>query len=232
MAINYVRPADPWQDVPVQRTPVRATWLDGVDDTLVDLAGAGGRVPSLEALLALLSPTTPAGQWFAATSPNNQATGAIPNNTMRVAPWLVLRTLSIDRLLVDVSAAGEAGSKIRVVIYGDNGTGYPGSLVLDAGQVAGDAIAVPTLTVALTMPPGLYWIGGGSQSAPTTLPTVRIIGGGWNPPVRLLLGTGTPAAGITTCGYSQSSVSGAAPTPFTATFATTNAVPRILARVA
>jgi hypothetical protein len=230
MAIIYQRPPDPWQDVPAQRTPVRASWLDGVDDTLTDLTGPSGRVGSLEALLALLAPTTPAGQWFAATSPNNQATGAIPNNTMRVAPWLILRTTRVDRMMMDISAAGEAGSKIRLILFGDNGTGYPGDLVLDGGQVAGDAISLPIWTVNLTLAPGLYWVGGGTQLAPTTLPTMRIIGGGWNPPVRLLLGTGTPAAALTTCGYSQGAVSGAAPSTFTTTFASSNAVPRVLAR--
>lgn len=63
---------------------------------------------------------------------------------------------------------------IRLGIYNDNGTGYPNTLLLDAGVVTGDTNAVKEITISQALPVGLYWLVAVAQGAPTTLPTVRI----------------------------------------------------------
>lgn len=159
-------------------------------------------------------------------SPHSTSTsGTLTNNTLRLAPWYVPVACAIDRLGGDIATVGEAGSKVRLGIYGDNGTAYPGALVLDGGQIAGDSATVQELTVSLTLSPGLYWIGGVVQSATTTQPTVRI-NNNWYGPVMLALTTSAPAASATATGYAQSSVSGALPANFTTSVTASGSAPR------
>ena len=106
-----------------------------------------------------------------ATSTN----GAMGNGTGRFSPWTVRRTMQFVRIGAEVTAAGEAGSVVRLGIYADDGTGYPGALVLDAGTIAGDSATVQEITIAQVLTPGLYWIGGVVQNAPATRPSLRCI---------------------------------------------------------
>lgn len=172
-----------------------------------------------------------AGQYMITTSPGTATTnGALGNNTLRVAPWVVNRAISIDRVGAEVTTIGEAGSKFRIGVFADTGSCYPGAVLLDAGQIAGDSATVQDLTVALTLAPGLYWIGGAVQSAPTTQPTMRVTTT-WHPPVPIAVGTSAPSAGATMVGYSNASVSGALAT-FTATVGNVSAAARIHVRLA
>lgn len=172
------------------------------------------------------------GQYLYLASPGGVATSAtLANGTLRLFPLLVETTLKIDRLAADVSVIGDVGSKLRLGIYADTGNAYPGALLLDAGQIAGDSATVQELTVSLTLPPGLYWAGGAVQAVTTTQPTVRILAN-WTPPVLLSVGASLPAGGGTGVGYSQSSVTAALPGTFTATVALAGSAPRLLARAA
>lgn len=172
-----------------------------------------------------------AGQYLLTTSPAAAATnGALGNSTLRVAPWVVTRTIAIDRIGADIATVGEAGSKLRIGIFADTGNCYPGAVLLDAGQIAGDSATTQDLTVSLTLGPGLYWIGGAVQSAATTQPTVRVTSN-WQPLVPISVGSSAPTAGTTMVGYSQSSVTGALGT-FSGTVANISAAPRIHVRLA
>lgn len=179
-----------------------------------------------------LGPVPVAGAYVQTVSPAATGTSsALGNGTLRLAPWVVTRTIGIDRLGADVATVGEAGSKFRIGIYADNGNLYPGTLVVDAGQIAGDSATVQELTVAVTLSPGVYWIGGVSQSAPTTQPTMRVTST-WQPPVLVSAGTSTPSAAATQVGYSQTGVTGALPSTFTSTVASVLATARVFARIA
>lgn len=100
------------------------------------------------------------------------------NGTGRFSPWVVNRTMSLSKIGTEVTAAGEAGSLVRLGIYADDGTGYPGALVLDAGTIAGDSVAVQEVTISQVLAPGLYWVGAVVQNAPSTQPRLRTIAGG------------------------------------------------------
>jgi hypothetical protein len=177
-------------------------------------------------------PNPAAGQYLLTSSPGQATTSnTLGNSTLRLAPWLVETALRIDRIGGDVATVGEAGSKIRLGIYGDNGGLYPGTLLLDAGQIAGDSATVQELTVSLTLAAGLYWIGGAVQSATTTQPTVRIQQN-WTPPVATPLGASLPTAGQGAVGFQQTSVTGALPSTFTATVTVSGSAPRVLVRTA
>lgn len=177
-------------------------------------------------------PAVPAGQYIYTTSP--QAAGAVNtlgNSTLRVVPWIVERTISIDRLVGDISAVGEAGSLLRMGIYADDGGGYPGSLIVDGGTIAGDSATVQQVTISTTLTPGVWWIGAAVQAAATTQPTVRIVSG-WHPTVPLRAGSALPGAASTQTGYSMTGVTAALPASFSATPSAAGQVPRLLVRAA
>lgn len=176
-----------------------------------------------------------AGEYFYPVSQNNitaSTANQIGNGTLRLTPWLVRRTLRLDRLGGDIVTAGEAGSKLRIGIYADTGYTKPGTLVVDAGQIAGDSAAMQELVVAVTLNPGLYWIGGVAQAAPTTQPMVRVINqAGYNPPVPITISGGLPPANQILLAITMTGVTAALPTTFTPV-SLGSLAPRIFARAA
>lgn len=176
-------------------------------------------------------PVIPAGQYVLPCGAGAVATAATGNGSLRLAPWRVERAITIDRLAVEVTTAGEAGSVFRLGAYGDS-SGYPGALLVDGGTVAGDTTGAKEVTItALVLTPGLYWIGGAAQVAATTPPTMRCLSN-YSPAVPIRLGSSLPATTGATQGYLQTGVSGALPSTFTATIAASSTMPRVLARVA
>lgn len=149
------------------------------------------------------------------------------NGTLRVSRFDFDRAVTLDRIACEVTAAGEAGSLMRLGIYADS-NGVPGSLVLDAGTVAGDGTAgIREATANLSLAAGSYWIGGAVQAAPTTQPTLRICAGVLPTTQNGTLTTLSQTWG----GYSQTGVSGALPATFSATPALAVTVPRVAVRV-
>lgn len=180
------------------------------------------------------NPLLRAGNYVATSSPNGtQASNALGIGTLRLAPWLVRRTVTIVRVAAEITVVGDVGSKFRIALYADGGDSSPGALILDAGQINGDSATVQEITVNQVLAPGLYWIGGAVQAATTTQPTVRCAGSTWTPPIDVRLGGGLPAANFTALGVQSNSgaVTAAAPDPF-AYGSSTGTIPRILVRAA
>jgi hypothetical protein len=143
-----------------------------------------------------------------ATAVNTSST--LANGTFRVAPWYVPNACTISRIGAEITSAGDAGSKLRIGIYSDTGSCAPGSLLLDAGTIAGDSATVQEITVSQALTPGIYWVGAAVQLVTVTQPTVRVTSG-----VNMLgvisLGTAAPSAGQTISGFAVASVTGALP---------------------
>jgi hypothetical protein len=182
---------------------------------------------------SVTAPVPAAGQYAFPISGNS--TGTSPSlgvGTLRVLPWVVTRTFSIDRIGGEVTAIGDVGSLLRLGVYADNGNAYPGALVLDAGTIAGDSATAQQVTCALTLAPGLYWIGGAVQAVTTTQPTVRIVGA-FAPTSPLISGTSIPGANAVVQCYAQTSVTGALPATFSTTIAVSiTPAPRLFVRAA
>jgi hypothetical protein len=177
-------------------------------------------------------PVPAAGQYMLPLSQSSTSTsGTLGNGTLRLGPWVLERTLTIDRIGGEITVAGEAGSVLRFGIYADNGNAYPGALLLDGGTIDGTSATTQVATVSLTLAPGLYWIGAAVQAAVTTQPTVRTAS---NPTVSFAVGLGTPLPGAATSGlgFSQASVTGALPSTFTTTVTSTGTVVRTIVRAA
>jgi hypothetical protein len=176
-------------------------------------------------------PALASGQYYVPLSPFSASTSAaLGNGTLRLTPWIVNQSMTVSRLAAEITAVGDVGSKLRLCIYADNGYGYPGALVLDAGQIAGDSATTQELTTSAALTPGVYWIGGVVQSVTTTQPTVRTITN-WAPPIPIGVSS-LPAANITATGYSITGITGALPTTYPAGAAIITAVPRPIIKVA
>lgn len=175
----------------------------------------------------------PAGNFFFPVSPVSTSTAAtLGVGTLRAIPWVCLSSTSLAQLGAEVTSAGDAGSKVRLGIYANSGSGYPGSLAVDAGQIAGDSATVQMLTASLALSPGVYWLAAVVQSVTTTQPTLRTVGAHWNASVPLPLGTSTPGANATSVGLATSSVTGALPSTFPAGASGTGGAARPIMKVA
>ena len=146
---------------------------------------------------------------------SSSTSNGLGNQNLRLSPAVITSTVAISRLWVEHTAAGEATAVFRIGIYADDGTGWPGNLIVDAGTVSmSGAAAVQEVTVDVTLTPGVYWIGGVLQGAATTQPTIRTINGGQMESHNIPCGTTLPTANTLRCSVVKGSVSAALPTSF------------------
>lgn len=146
--------------------------------------------------------------------PNGSITTAtVTAGTLSATPKFVPSTVSIDRLGMEVSTAGDAGSKVRLGIYADDGTLRPGALVLDAGTINGDSNTRQDITVSATLQRGWYWFAAANQIVTTVTPvwrTLSIVA-----EVMPLDATTTqPASSAGVFGFTIAGVTGALPATF------------------
>lgn len=101
------------------------------------------------------------------------------NGSVRVAPYYITTEVTISRLGLEYTAAGQSGSVFRIGIWdSDGGNDRPGTLLVDAGTIATDGTPAASdiaLGSNLTLNPGLYYFGGAVQNASTTQPTMRTL---------------------------------------------------------
>lgn len=188
------------------------------------VTGIADAIPTGQALAVALR----TGLWYPALPCTGISTNQLPNQALRLTPMDVPRALTLTGLAVEVTTAGETGCTFRLGIYGDDGTGYPGALILDAGTVAADTTGVKTVTISQALLPGRCWVGGATQGAATTAPTIRT-------PANAMVSIGqtaTPGTSSSNIAYSQTGVSGALPSTFTASVAAGGQAPRIYVQVA
>lgn len=106
-------------------------------------------------------------RWYAAgvRAATAATTLALVANNLRAIPFFVPKRIVLDRIAINVTTlvAGQA----RLGIYNDNGSVYPGTLVLDAGTVDTGTTGVKPLTIDLTLEQGLYWLVITSNAAST-----------------------------------------------------------------
>ena len=98
------------------------------------------------------------GQYFPPVPSVGFGTCPVSANAITAVPFSVARTMTIDRLAIEVTVAAAAGSVARLGIYKDGVDCYPGALVLDAGTVLVDAVAVVAAAIDQQLTKGLYWL--------------------------------------------------------------------------
>lgn len=149
--------------------------------------------------------------YYYVAQPTGTTTGLMIQNAMRATPIFVPRAVTLDRIGAEVTVAGEAGSVIRLGIYSDDGNGVPGTLLLDAGTIAGDGSAIwKEIAISQAVPAGLIWVTGVAQLCPTLPPTVRVASSQQVP----VTYTSAPTSASPVAYVSGTSPTGALPTPF------------------
>jgi hypothetical protein len=139
-------------------------------------------------------------------------------------PFLVGRDTEIDQLAVNITTASAPGAMYRLGVYEDTGEGYPGDLLVDAGQVDVSTNGDKVAAVSETLPAGFAWlalVAQGVTTATRSISTSSIYLGG----------TGAVPTG-NAIAYTEAGVTGALPPTFTGTVATATTAPRVWFRVA
>lgn len=151
-------------------------------------------------------------------------------NTLRVAPIVVPSTLTIDRIGLEITVAGGAGSVVRLGLYKDSTVhpGFPGALSFEAGStIDGTSVSYQEVTISKTLVAGLYWLAAVAQVG--TAPTVRSTQS-YSMPQHFKAGTD-----VSNAGWFTSGVTGAMPDPWPDAAPTSakllGNVPRVVLRV-
>lgn len=165
-----------------------------------------------------------AGLYYGAAGPSSTST--FVNGQLRVAEFHLGVTSTAIRIGCEITIVGAAGALVRLGIWNDNGSAYPGTLLLDAGTVDGTILTSTTareLTISQAMPLGPYWLGAVVQGAPAVTPTVRCVGAtAWAPSAG-----NTSPDGTANVGYTESSVTGAFGGSFSGSVSSSGVAPKV-----
>ena len=190
-----------------------------------------------------------AGNYYFFNSPQSGTTSAgLASDRVQTSAALITNPLTLSKLGIEFSAAGDPSSVYRIGIWNDDGYGRPGTLLLDAGTIstgsgnAGDVASGGTpgayeVGANITLAPGLYHVGGAIQGVNTTKPTLRIVS------INTVPHTGPSGAGSlsslysnpTSAGWIKDAVSGSLGDltgTVTRNSSSSNAAPRIFFKVA
>jgi hypothetical protein len=112
--------------------------------------------------------TTPLERWYTAPTTGTALTQAVLGtaNVLRAYPFIVHKKTVFDRIAMNVTTL-LSPSFIRFGIYRDGGNLYPSGLVVDSGAVSGATTGVKSVTISVTLDPGIYWLAYNTNSAAT-----------------------------------------------------------------
>lgn len=189
---------------------------------LSDLASAATARTNLGVVVTPPSFTTKSGGYIQGQL-SVSTTVTSGNGTMRLVPFIVTQACTIVAIGSEFTVAGDAASVFRMVVYADDGTAYPGALLLDGGSIStgtGNAgtvatggtpgVYMNTGITPLALAPGMYWAGGALQGVTVTQPTMRTAL--WFP--FAAAPNAVPVTGGSNIGYAQTSVTGTPPSSF------------------
>ena len=165
--------------------------------------------------------TFTSGLYYTQLMPVGDGTLVTSANNLVVSRFVVAKTTTFDRIAAEVTA-GAVGSTVRLGIYADTGGHRPSALVLDAGTIDGNTVAVQEITISQQLVPGLYWVGAVAQGGTPTVRSKSIL----DPSVGQ-----AAATSFQRTGYNQSGVAGALPNPMVPA-ENSSAVPKVLLRAA
>lgn len=106
-------------------------------------------------------------RWYCAGQANALAltTVAPTANNLRALPFFTPKKISLDQIAINVTTL--IAGKARLGIYNDDGTVYPGTLLLDGGEVDTGTAGVKALAISQTLTAKLYWLVHVGNAAPT-----------------------------------------------------------------
>jgi len=109
---------------------------------------------------------------------------AISANRLHAVQAWVSRDITIDRIAIHITVAGAAGKVVRLGIHNDGTNCLPGALLKDCGTVPADATGVQAITLspAVALAKGYYWLDIFSDGAPTLVGFQPVIARGGQHP--------------------------------------------------
>lgn len=131
----------------------------------------------LETVEGALWGVTKSGVWVTGDH-GNTTTAAFPADGQLIGlPYPVQSAHTLDRLGVEITAAGAAGALIRLGIYKANANGADFSLVVDGGTIDGtQGAGFYNVTISQALTTGFHLLCAVSQGAPASRTTVRASG--------------------------------------------------------
>lgn len=111
------------------------------------------------------------GYWYPADGQGGSRT--MTYNLLWAFPFDAQRPITISKLACNVTTAGSSGTTIRLGVYGSDGAGGIGNLVMDGGTVAGDTTGVKTITLSQAAGPDRLWLGAVWQGTNSTAPVLQ-----------------------------------------------------------
>lgn len=99
-----------------------------------------------------------AGRWY---GPPGAAVQTAPSNGILIAhPFVVEAGQAFDRIGIRTTSASDVNAKVRLGAYADDGSGYPGARLADAGVVSLPTTTLVDViqTLSFTAPGDLIWV--------------------------------------------------------------------------
>jgi hypothetical protein len=151
----------------------------------------------------------------------NQTSAATTLNRLVYTNVDIGMTTAIDRIGVNITVLA-ASSTVRLGVYMANTSGFPGTLLLDAGTVASDTAGYKEITLTpLTLVPGRYWLAavaqGGTPSVQINNSSSHVTGTGYMQTMTGVSNAQMLASNPTTI-FDNVSVAGALPATATPTY--------------
>ena len=97
---------------------------------------------------------------------SSSATIALEAGKLYALPFVVVRTMTMDRLAINVQTLASSKS-CRLGIYNDGTNLYPGTRLLDAGEVSVNTTGLKEATISQQLTKGIYWLVCLSEGIPT-----------------------------------------------------------------
>lgn len=173
-------------------------------------------------------------KYYAMDNPGGNTTYTCVLNDLWCFPFTVGRKQSFDRIAAAVVTAATAasGAVLRLGIWDTASNGDPQNLLASMAPSSIEAAGTVQGNIAISINPGLYWLGGVVQVSIAGAPTLRGITAAWSPFVSF----DDPANNSSGCGYVVPGQAGALPSPFPVSHANagifSGAIPRVMLRAA
>lgn len=130
-------------------------------------------------------------------------------STLYATPIFIPNQVSLGSISYSVTT-GQTGGKVRGALFYDNQAGYPGAIVAgtDTGDLTatGTAVETGTLSPAVVLQPGWYWLGT-IAAASSTMPSVAAVSTSYSNELPSLLGFDTAAHALATSGQAPTGLS-------------------------
>ncbi len=196
----------------------------GCPTQILDIADLNTHIADLDAHIRNAQEVMRTGEYWL-PAPGTEVLVAIAADNLYTSPIVVPRDITIDRITIEVTAPGAGGTRARLGIYRDGVNLYPGSLLLDAGEVAVDVNGIKPRVINQALTKGLYWFCLVSDGTPTISATGYL--GGQPPWLRVYPTDFTHRSNCWVVGHAYAAL----PDPYTAGGAFSTYAYRILPRI-